>query len=138
MGDEIKIDKAVFESRLLTLQSIWKDRKSTDAFNNVTSILSVMGKTEEGPYSKSLALHFWLLGYEFPATLILITQERVWVVTTAKKGMDFLICVSHIFCTSVARTNPLCVFLCSQTPRANAQRKDPVGDPSEGERRGGQ
>ncbi|KAI5800248.1 FACT complex subunit-domain-containing protein [Peziza echinospora] len=86
MGDEIKIDKAVFENRLLTLQSIWKDRKSTDAFNNVTSILSVMGKTEEGPYSKSLALHFWLLGYEFPATLILITQERVWVVTTAKKA----------------------------------------------------
>jgi len=29
---------------------------------------------------------FWLLGYEFPATLILLTTETVYVVTTKKKG----------------------------------------------------
>ena len=56
MGDEIRIEKATFESRVANLQAAWKDRKN-DAFNGVTSILSVMGKTEEGPYSKSLALH---------------------------------------------------------------------------------
>jgi nucleosome binding factor SPN SPT16 subunit len=28
-----------------------------------------------------------LLGYEFPATLFLITPEKFYVVTTAKKGM---------------------------------------------------
>jgi nucleosome binding factor SPN SPT16 subunit len=32
-------------------------------------------------------LQFWLLGYEFPATLFLITPEKFYVVTTAKKGM---------------------------------------------------
>jgi nucleosome binding factor SPN SPT16 subunit len=31
-------------------------------------------------------LQFWLLGYEFPATLFLITPEKFYVVTTAKKG----------------------------------------------------
>jgi Xaa-Pro aminopeptidase len=29
---------------------------------------------------------FWLLGYEFPATLFVFTTEAVYVVTTAKKG----------------------------------------------------
>lgn len=29
---------------------------------------------------------FWLLGYEFPATLLVFTTEMVYVVTTAKKG----------------------------------------------------
>lgn len=31
-------------------------------------------------------LQFWLLGYEFPATLLVFTTEVVYVVTTAKKG----------------------------------------------------
>ena len=62
MGDEIKIDKTTFESRLGALQTAWKDKKS-DAFNAVKSILSVMGKTEEGPYSKSLALHVGLSSF---------------------------------------------------------------------------
>ncbi|KAF8468318.1 FACT complex subunit-domain-containing protein [Kalaharituber pfeilii] len=85
MGDEIKIDKTTFENRLSALQTAWKDKKN-DAFSGVKSILSVMGKTEEGPYSKSLALHFWLLGYEFPATLILITPDKMYVITTQKKA----------------------------------------------------
>lgn len=29
----------------------------------------------------------WLLGYEFPATLMLITPEKLYVITTAKKGV---------------------------------------------------
>lgn len=31
---------------------------------------------------------FWLLGYEFPATLLVFTTEMVYVVTTAKKGKE--------------------------------------------------
>jgi len=33
-------------------------------------------------------VQFWLLGYEFPATLILITTETIYILTTAKKGQD--------------------------------------------------
>ena len=29
----------------------------------------------------------WLLGYEFPATLMVLTTESLYVVTTAKKGV---------------------------------------------------
>jgi len=63
MGDEVKIDKQVFHSRLGHLISAWKDSKKNEAFAGAGSILVVMGKTEDGPYSKSLSLHvcspFW-------------------------------------------------------------------------------
>jgi nucleosome binding factor SPN SPT16 subunit len=32
-------------------------------------------------------LQFWLLGYEFPTTLFVITQEKCYIVTTPKKGL---------------------------------------------------
>ncbi|CCX06472.1 FACT complex subunit-domain-containing protein [Pyronema domesticum] len=86
MGDEVKIDKQLFHTRLGNFISTWKDTKKNEAFAGAESIVVVMGKTEEGPYSKSLSLHFWLLGYEFPATLFLITPEKFYVVTTAKKA----------------------------------------------------
>lgn len=57
MGDEVKIDKALFHARLSNLISLWKDPKKNDVFAGAESILVVMGKTAEGPYSKSLALH---------------------------------------------------------------------------------
>lgn len=31
-------------------------------------------------------LQFWLLGYEFPATLMVFTTEALYIVTTTKKG----------------------------------------------------
>ena len=31
-------------------------------------------------------IQFWLLGYEFPSTLILITPEKIYLITTAKKA----------------------------------------------------
>jgi len=34
----------------------------------------------------TLDIQFWLLGYEFPTTLMLFTTEKLYIVTTAKKG----------------------------------------------------
>ncbi|EKD20925.1 uncharacterized protein L3040_005860 [Drepanopeziza brunnea f. sp. 'multigermtubi'] len=88
MGD-IKIDKKLFEERLSHFISAWKaDKRAGDAlFNGVSSILVVMGKTDESAqFQKNNALHFWLLGYEFPATLLLFTLEGLYVVTTGKKA----------------------------------------------------
>lgn len=31
-------------------------------------------------------LQFWLLGYEFPTTLMLFTPETLYILTTQKKG----------------------------------------------------
>ncbi|KZF20719.1 transcription elongation complex subunit [Xylona heveae TC161] len=89
MADEIKIDKDTFHDRLSHLVSAWKaDKRSGDAlFGGVGSIVVIVGKTEESSsFQKNNAMHFWLLGYEFPATLLLFTPETLYIVTTAKKA----------------------------------------------------
>ncbi|OJK03321.1 hypothetical protein ASPACDRAFT_76395 [Aspergillus aculeatus ATCC 16872] len=89
MAEEIVIDKNTFFNRLTSFYSAWKaDRRSNNAtFGGVSSIVILMGKTDEAnSFQKNNAMHFWLLGYEFPATLLVFTTEVVYVVTTAKKA----------------------------------------------------
>ncbi|EEP78331.1 hypothetical protein UREG_03177 [Uncinocarpus reesii 1704] len=89
MGEEIKIDKATFSNRLSTLYSAWRSdkRSANPVFGGATSIVILMGKTEDvAAFQKNNAIHFWLFGYEFPATLCLFTLEGMFVVTTAKKA----------------------------------------------------
>ncbi|KAK2787451.1 FACT complex subunit spt16 [Emmonsiellopsis sp. PD_33] len=89
MGEEIKIDKATFSNRLSSFYSAWKadKRSSNPVFAGAGSIVILMGKTEEAnSFQKNNAMHFWLLGYEFPATLFVFTLEAMYVVTTAKKA----------------------------------------------------
>ncbi|CAL3967763.1 hypothetical protein PZA11_003980 [Diplocarpon coronariae] len=86
---DIKVDKNLFQERLSQFYSAWKaDKRAGDTlFNGVSSILVLMGKTEETiSFQKNNALHFWLLGYEFPATLMLFTLDALYVVTTGKKA----------------------------------------------------
>jgi len=94
-------------------------RSGNALFGGADSMIILMGKTktDEGSFQKNNAMHvsyllfvsaislqllstclldinsvdsqFWLLGYEFPATLFVFTTEAVYVVTTAKK-CDFI------------------------------------------------
>ncbi|KAJ9236799.1 hypothetical protein DTO169E5_5569 [Paecilomyces variotii] len=89
MAEEIVIDKNNFFNRLSSFYSAWKaDRRSGNTvFGGVGSTVIVMGKTDEAnSFQKSNAMHFWLLGYEFPATLFVFTIDAMYVVTTAKKA----------------------------------------------------
>ncbi|KAH8422951.1 chromatin-remodeling protein SPT16 [Aspergillus melleus] len=89
MADEIVIDKSTFFSRLSSFYTAWKaDRRSGNTiFGGAGSIIILMGKTDEAnSFQKNNAMHFWLLGYEFPATLLVFTTEVMYVVTTAKKA----------------------------------------------------
>ncbi|MCJ1261822.1 FACT complex subunit spt16 [Lobaria immixta] len=89
MAEEVKIDKQVFHDRLSHFISAWKaDKRASDAlFGGVGSILILMGKNDTTiTFQKNNAIHFWLLGYEFPATLLLFTTEMLYIVTTVKKA----------------------------------------------------
>ena len=89
MADEVSIDKATFHTRLSSLIGQWKadKRSGNNVFGDVGSIAVVMGKSDEAAgFHKANALQFWLLGYEFPATLFLITLEAMYIVTTKKKA----------------------------------------------------
>ncbi|CAI4215130.1 unnamed protein product [Parascedosporium putredinis] len=86
---EIKIDSQLFQERISHFVSSWKnDARSKDGlFNGASSILILMGKAEDSQdFHKNNAMHFWLLGYEFPATLMLFTMDCLYIVTTAKKA----------------------------------------------------
>ncbi|KAF2485902.1 FACT complex protein [Neohortaea acidophila] len=89
MGDEVSIDKASFHTRLSSLITQWKadKRSGNNVFGDVGSIVVVMGKSDEAQsFHKTNATQFWLLGYEFPATLFLFTLEAMYIVTTKKKA----------------------------------------------------
>ncbi|MCJ1415358.1 FACT complex subunit spt16 [Xylographa parallela] len=89
MAEEVQIDKQVFHDRLGQFVSAWKaDKRSGDAlFSSVGSIVILLGKAEENAiFQKNNAMHFWLLGYEFPATLMIFTTETLYIVTTVKKA----------------------------------------------------
>ncbi|KAK4113921.1 SPT16-domain-containing protein [Canariomyces notabilis] len=86
---DIKIDSKVFQERLSHFINAWKaDKRSGDAvFGGVSSILIMMGKVDEEPeFHKNNAMHFWLLGYEFPTTLMLLTLDTLYILTTQKKA----------------------------------------------------
>ncbi|MCJ1257673.1 FACT complex subunit spt16 [Lignoscripta atroalba] len=89
MAEEVKIDKQLFQDRLSQFISAWKaDKRSGDAlFGGAGSIVILMGKNEETvTFQKNNAMHFWLLGYEFPATLFVLTTEVLYIITTVKKA----------------------------------------------------
>ncbi|EGS18632.1 uncharacterized protein CTHT_0052370 [Thermochaetoides thermophila DSM 1495] len=86
---DIKIDSKLFQERISHFISAWKaDKRSGDAlFGGVSSIVILMGKVDEEPeFYKNNAMHFWLLGYEFPTTLMLFTLDTLYIITTQKKA----------------------------------------------------
>ncbi|AEO56023.1 hypothetical protein MYCTH_2300442 [Thermothelomyces thermophilus ATCC 42464] len=86
---DIKIDSKTFQERLSHFITAWKsDKRSGDAlFAGASSIVILMGKVDEEPeYHKNNAMHFWLLGYEFPTTLMLFTLDTLYILTTQKKA----------------------------------------------------
>jgi nucleosome binding factor SPN SPT16 subunit len=89
MADEIVIDKQLFHERLGNFVAKWKaDKRAGDQlFMGAGALALVVGKqSEPGIYLKPAAFQLWLLGYEFPATLFVLTPDLLQIVTTKKKG----------------------------------------------------
>ncbi|ROV96304.1 hypothetical protein VMCG_07648 [Cytospora schulzeri] len=89
MSDAIKIDNKLFHERISHFINAWKaDKRSGDVlFGGASSIVVMMGKMEEAQgFQKNNAMHFWLLGYEFPTTLMIFTFETLYILTTQKKA----------------------------------------------------
>ncbi|KAF2488992.1 SPT16-domain-containing protein [Lophium mytilinum] len=89
MADEISIDNQLFHDRLGSFITKWKaEKRSGNAtFADVGSIAVLVGKAgEPGIYQKPTAFQLWLLGYEFPTTLFVLTPDVLRIVTTKKKA----------------------------------------------------
>lgn len=86
---EIEIDVAHFHARLSKLLQLWSDHAETGGtpFETIGSLLVIMGGADEdNPYQKTAALHTWLMGYEVPNTLMLITRKAIHFVTSSSKA----------------------------------------------------
>ena len=84
---ESLIDAERFFQRLLKLKNHYLSNKSS-LYGDADAICIPMGANENQDdinYSKSSAIHLYLLGYEFPDTLLVITIATVYFMATPKK-----------------------------------------------------
>eukprot|EP00639_Heterosigma_akashiwo_P009747 CAMPEP_0194596634 /NCGR_PEP_ID=MMETSP0292-20121207/25794_1 /TAXON_ID=39354 /ORGANISM="Heterosigma akashiwo, Strain CCMP2393" /LENGTH=1079 /DNA_ID=CAMNT_0039456969 /DNA_START=80 /DNA_END=3319 /DNA_ORIENTATION=+ len=83
----IEIDADQVAERLAKLHSAWKKRRDQPTWGGGTSAICLASGTanESDGYSKSSAIQVHLLGWEFPDTLIVLTDTKCLVLSTQKK-----------------------------------------------------
>jgi len=88
---EVKIDGQTFWDRLNKLHKSWSaNRGPDDVWKGADALVVDRGADNEDElYSKSAALQTWLLGYEFPETVMVVCAKAV-VVLTSKKKVQYL------------------------------------------------
>lgn len=82
---DIQIYAERFYSRLERLIAHWTAHKST-LYGGADALCIPFGaSSEENTYSKSAAMHLFLMGYEFSDTIIVITKNSFYFMSSAKK-----------------------------------------------------
>lgn len=83
---DIQISSEKFYQRLSKLIEGWQSNKLAN-WSNADSICILLGTREEdeSTYSKSSALHLYLLGYEITDSVIIITKTHFWFMASEKK-----------------------------------------------------
>lgn len=83
---EVKIDSELMFKRLERLQTEWLSHQSSD-WGGSNGICIPMGtsSSEQVNYSKSSAFHLYLLGYEFPDTIMIMLKNTFLVMAHPKK-----------------------------------------------------
>jgi nucleosome binding factor SPN SPT16 subunit len=82
---EIAINAEKFFERLEHLQTHWNTHKSTVWGGSDAICIPLGAATEDLHYSKSSSMHLYLLGYEFPDSIMLITRNSFHFMATSKK-----------------------------------------------------
>lgn len=80
------IDLVNFSKRLAALYSHWGEHKS-DLWGSSDSLaIATPPASEDLRYLKSSALNIWLLGYEFPETIMVFTKKQIHFLCSQKKA----------------------------------------------------
>ncbi|KAK0525106.1 FACT complex subunit spt16 [Tilletia horrida] len=89
MGD-VAIDTPAFLRRAKSVLDAWKNADLKDEYQLLAdrdAIVIVQGTADEEAHTiKTTTLHLWLLGYEFPSTLIVITRKGFLFLTSGSKA----------------------------------------------------
>ncbi|GAA5863770.1 hypothetical protein JCM8547_006060 [Rhodosporidiobolus lusitaniae] len=85
---DVVISSSTFHKRASRLFDLWEAKDEDSApLTEVDYLLIVAGNSdEENPYRKGSALQTYLLGYEFPSTLMLLGKRKVTFVVSASKA----------------------------------------------------
>lgn len=83
---DFQIDSKAFYSRAKILMDAVETTRP-DTGNKFGSVMLLQGNSNQNnSYTKTIATQMWLLGYEFPNTLIVFANRTVYIVVSPKKG----------------------------------------------------
>ncbi|XP_078436133.1 global transcription factor C [Wolffia australiana] len=85
-GSSYSIDMGNFVKRLKAFYGHWKDHKSDMWAASDAIAIATPPASEDLRYLKSSALNIWLLGYEFPETIMVFTSKQIHFLCTQKKA----------------------------------------------------
>nr|ODN93073.1 FACT complex subunit SPT16 [Cryptococcus depauperatus CBS 7841] len=78
---DIQLDSGTFSKRVTQIFNAWEASCDCQILKDVDSIAILLGEANEDmAYNKTTALQLWLLGYEFPSTLIIFLKSTRKVV----------------------------------------------------------
>ncbi|KAJ4717345.1 FACT complex subunit SPT16 [Melia azedarach] len=85
-GNAYSINLGNFSIRLKALYSYWNDHKS-DLWGSADVLaIATPPASEDLRYLKSSALNIWLLGYEFPETIMVFMKQQIHFLCSQKKA----------------------------------------------------
>ncbi|GAU22459.1 hypothetical protein TSUD_123460 [Trifolium subterraneum] len=85
-GSAYAIDLNTFQTRLKTFYKHW-DESRTDLWGSSDAIaVACPPPSDDLRYLKSTALFLWLLGFEFPETIMVFTKEQIHILCSQKKA----------------------------------------------------
>uniref|UniRef100_A0A2N9E7B5 FACT complex subunit n=1 Tax=Fagus sylvatica TaxID=28930 RepID=A0A2N9E7B5_FAGSY len=84
-GNAYSIDLDKFSTRLKSLYSHWNNNKVDMWGTSEALAIATPPPSDDLRYLKSSALNIWLLGYEFPETIMVFTKKQIHFLCSQKK-----------------------------------------------------
>ncbi|GER25681.1 FACT complex subunit SPT16 [Striga asiatica] len=85
-GNAYTIDLNTFSKRLQALYTHWRHHKDEHWGSSNALAIATPPPSEDLRYLKSSALNIWLLGYEFPETIIVFEDKQIHFLCSQKKA----------------------------------------------------
>ncbi|KAJ8447120.1 hypothetical protein Cgig2_022849 [Carnegiea gigantea] len=86
MANPYQINLENFSIRLKSLYSNWKDNKADLWGDADVLVIATPPASDDLRYLKSSAMNIWLLGYEFPETVMVFTRKQIHFLCSQKKA----------------------------------------------------
>ncbi|KAJ7053945.1 FACT complex subunit SPT16 N-terminal lobe domain-containing protein [Mycena amicta] len=88
----VELNKSAFNHRVQRIYQGWRDAANNDDYSSIDGadgLLLIAGDPapQDEPTRLGTSIQQWLLGYEFPSTLILFAKDKISILCSASKGV---------------------------------------------------